>query len=121
MNLTPKILLTLVVFLTTVASAQTIFVAGNNASTNDVRKELVKGAGKKHGRVNYCLTVVQDPAAADYRLEVSEKSESKDGFMGLTPVAATLTTKTGILVDATDSRMGSAKIPSFVSKAICKN
>lgn len=114
------VLYTSVLALVFTAQAQTIFIAGNNAAANDIRKELVKGAGKKHGRANYCLTVVADPAAADYRAEVAEDRNSRDGFAGVAPVSVTLNTKAGVLVDAFDSRLGSARMPSLISKAVCK-
>lgn len=101
----------LLITLSTTAFSQTAFVAGNNKGADDLRKELRKG--------KTCLTLVDQPAAAELTITVASSALEGRGMSitKLPEVSMQVTDRSGRLLF---SASGMALKTYQMKKAICE-
>jgi hypothetical protein len=111
-----KLLIVLALLIGTFAPAQTVFVASNNKSANNIRTQMSKDSAK--GRS--CLVPEDDPSKADLRMEVNEGIPGSGTFAGLPSVSVNVADRSGKVVFRGDSQLAWSAVYRRLQKQLCK-
>ncbi len=95
--------------------SRTVFIASNNKSANDIRKQLTKDSQKGKS----CLTPTNDPSKADLRMDVKQGVPGS-GLMELPSLSVSVTDKAGVVLFTGDTELAWERVYRSLQKKLCK-
>ena len=112
-----------------------VFVQGNNATANEIRRELQKATDKPNPKSKFCMALVDNPKDADAIFAVDAVVNGRSGSMASYTSSAQLTasdgkllwsnsvgdgSKFGDLFAGGNSGISGSRLVMSASKAVCK-